>query len=77
MEVVYAVDTLSVGLPQGGSIMVRAGTHWPKTDAIVKAHPWLFSDDPTVGLSMSEPVPVVVEQATAAPGELRQTRRLP
>lgn len=81
MKIVYATGTRHVG-PTG---VVRKGSHWPADDPIVLAHPDLFSDDPRYGLSYSvtpegfdDPAPEPpVEQATAAPGEKRQTRRKP
>ena len=74
MHVVYAVGTA-----QAGGHTIRRGEHWPADDPVVVENPSLFSDDPRYGLSfsstpaeMSEPP---VEQATAAPGERRNTRR--
>jgi hypothetical protein len=79
MDVVYASATARVTTPEGGTVMVRKGTHWPADDPIVAQSPSLFSDDPRYGLEFSrkpdgfdEPP---VEQATAAPGERRATRR--
>jgi hypothetical protein len=78
MDVVYAKDNAAV--PTGaGTVPVRKGEHWPADDPIVRAMPSLFSADPRYGLQYStepdgydEPP---VEQATAAPGERRSTRR--
>ena len=85
MRVVYATSTTSVGLPNGASGTIHKGTHWPADDPIVRAHPDLFSDDPRWGMNYSvEPEgyndpprssDTPVEQATAAPGEKRSTRR--
>lgn len=80
MRVVYAVTTASLSMPSGESFIVRAGTHWPEDDPIVVSHPGVFSPDARYGLSYSGEPPAEmaeppVEQATAAPGERRNTRR--
>lgn len=80
MQVVYATETVAVDTPDGGSVLVRKGTHWPTTDPLVRAHPHLFADDPRYGLSWTGTPPAEmaqppVEQTTAAPGEQRATRR--
>jgi hypothetical protein len=85
MEVVYATETAALDAPDGGSVLVRKGTHWPADDPLVRAHPQLFTTDPRYGLSWTGPPPAEmaqapggqppVEQATAAPGEQRGTRR--
>lgn len=78
MNVVYAKGTRSVQLPTGISGMVRVGTHWPADDPVVLAHPDLFSTDPRFGLLYSvqpDGWDAPVEEATAVPGERRNTRR--
>lgn len=61
---------------------VRTGEHptflnsaepWDADDPFVHAHPDLFSADP--GFAPRRSVPAGVEQASAAPGEKRATRR--
>ena len=77
-EVVFAVVDQPVTTETGISGYVRKGSHWHVDDPVVKAHPDLFSADPRYGLAYSvEPDgwDAPVEQATAAPGERRQTRR--
>lgn len=71
LPVVYAVQTVSINTNAGYPMMIVQGTHWPASDPIVKQHPDLFSDDPRYGLVFSTE-PVIVEQATAAPGEVRR-----
>lgn len=79
MKVVYATGNAVVALPDGSSVHVMKGTHWPSDDPAVKsASRGLFSEDPRYGLLFTarpdgydEPV----EQATAAPGEKRAVRR--
>jgi hypothetical protein len=75
MNVVYAMSTSQVETPDGGRHTVRAGSHWPDSDPVVKARPDMFSTDGRFGLSFSTPPPGMdeppVEQATAAPGERR------
>jgi hypothetical protein len=77
---VYAVDTRVIPLDTGGIITVRYGQHWPADDPFVRSHPELFSMDPRYGMEYTqEPAGYKdppVEQATAAPGEKRNVRRV-
>jgi hypothetical protein len=83
MRIVYATATTTVSAPGGLPVQVTWGSHWPASDPVVKAHPELFTDDPTPGLRVSAPLEggtaaateAPVEQATRAPGERRPTRR--
>jgi hypothetical protein len=79
MQVKYATARAMVPLAGGGQALVVKGSHWPADDPVVLAQPSLFSDDPRWGLNYSaEPAgwgEPPVEQATAAPGEKRNTRR--
>ena len=78
MKVVYATADVPVQLPTGISGWVRKGTHWPADDPVVREHPEYFSTDPRFGMNYSvepEGYDAPVEQATAAPGERRATRR--
>lgn len=69
---VFASASVSVRVPgETYPVPVRRGEVWYAEDPFVKAHPDLFSDDPPRARG-SEPE---VEQATAAPGEKRATRR--
>jgi len=73
MDIVFARETFIAG-----HVTVIAGSHWPITDPVVKAHRDLFTDDPSFGLSTSAPVKQpekAVEQTTAAPGEKRTRTR--
>lgn len=80
MDVVFATETASLTMTNGGQVTVRKGSHWPADDPLVREWPSFFAPDPRYGLSwsgeppasMSEPP---VEQATAAPGEKRNVRR--
>jgi len=81
-NIVYAKATTSVVTEDGAQQLVRHGSHWFADDPVVQANPSLFSSDPRFGLTWSGQTPAVmaeppVEQATAEPGERRQTRRLP
>jgi hypothetical protein len=61
----------------GLRVQLHAGEAWDADDALVKARPELFTDQPVV-VRATGPSGVVdrpVEQATRAPGEKRQTRR--
>jgi len=80
MDVVYATYTAQVVTPDGGRQTVRGGSHWHPSDPVVEAAPeGLFSPDPRYGMSSSVPLAQLeepsVEQATAGPGERRNTRR--
>lgn len=79
MDVVYARATSMVTTPDGGRHVVQGGQHWPADDPVVRANPGLFSPDARYGVSFSVAPPELseppVEQATAAPGEKRATRR--
>lgn len=80
MDIVYARWTTQVTTPDGGRHHVQGGTHWPAGDPVVAAAPAdLFTADPRFGLSYTVAPPELaeppVEQATAAPGERRNTRR--
>jgi hypothetical protein len=75
---VYAIDTVSVRTP--GSkypTSIRKGDRWWSDHPIVREHPAVFSvDDPREVFPRGwQDTPEVVEQATAAPGEKRSTRR--
>jgi hypothetical protein len=77
MRIVYAKDW--VYAPIAGTVRrFLPGSHWPADDPYVLANPGQFSDDPRYHLAFSESRPEYladVEQATAAPGERRTTRR--
>jgi hypothetical protein len=78
VKVVYATVRARVQLESGISGMVQKGSHWPADDPVVRAHPDWFSTDPRYGMSYSvEPDgwDAPVEEATAVPGERRNTRR--
>jgi hypothetical protein len=71
---VFATSTVSVREPGATyPIAVHRGSAWYADCPLVRAHPDLFSDTPPdvhpVGWEST------VEQATAAPGEKRATRR--
>ena len=79
MDVVYAKYSTQVATPDGGRHFVQGGQHWPADDPVVKAAQDVFSPDARYGVSYSTPPAELadppVEQATAAPGEKRNTRR--
>lgn len=82
MKVVYAKVSASVTF-DGSQMPIRKGTHWAADDPVVAQNPGLFSNDARYGMLYTrEPegydAPIdesPVEQATAAPGEKRATRR--
>lgn len=75
MKIVFSiVGSTSVGAPNGGVHRLNKGEPWDADDPVVLAHPELFSDSP-LRVRTSTRGFVDVEQATAAPGEKRTTRR--
>ena len=68
-------------MPDGTSVPVPKGTHWPVSDPVVKQRPQLFTTDARYGLLYTAPPPGYdgqlneVEEATANPGERRNVRR--
>lgn len=77
MKLVCAITTATVAPPKGGlPVVVREGGYWRAEDPVVVAYPSLFTEDLRYNLNSSEPLDdMPVEQATAAPGEKRATRR--
>jgi hypothetical protein len=78
IKVVYAIQQFMTTLPNGVRASIPKGSHWPVDDAVVRANPDCFSDDPRYGMLYStEPAgyDAPVETATAAPGERRSVRR--
>lgn len=58
----------------GGRVHLRKGEAWLASDPFVKARPEFFAKAPTVVKQSS--AKGLVEQATAAPGERRATKRV-
>lgn len=56
---------------EGGRVHLRPDQQWDADDPFVKARPELFAEDPQAPQRTAP----VVERATQAPGERRQTRR--
>lgn len=68
----------AVSLREPGSkypTSVKEGSAWHADHPLVVANPSLFSDDPPEVLPRGWKPEPAVEQATAAPGEKRTTRR--
>jgi hypothetical protein len=74
MDVVYAMDSAVVAMPDGSQVHVRKDSTWPADDPVVTQVPRLFSGDPRGVVHTSDGLPPV-ETATAAPGERRNVRR--
>jgi hypothetical protein len=70
-RVLFAARTVAIGSP-AGVLTVQEGDPWAADDPLVKAHPDLFVEECSRPKRTVRPV---VEQATAAPGQLRTTRR--
>lgn len=70
MRIVYAVDTATVALTTGDTFTIHRGQKYDADLQVVREQPGFFSDDPATGMRDAP-----VEQATAAPGERRSTRR--
>lgn len=90
MDVVYGAANTWAVTPWGTRVWVSLGSHWRANDPLVVASGGLFTTDASVGMSYSIPPTaesrvyvgpqpeasvVNIEQATAAPGELRNTDR--
>lgn len=73
MKIVYANTDTSVGGPNGGVHRLNKGEPWDADDQLVKHRPEFFSDSPLKVRTSFGWSPV--EQATAAPGEKRTTKR--
>lgn len=71
MDLVYAKQSVHL---IGRGILVVAGEAWDANDPLVKEHPDMFEEDPR-RVRSSRTESGHVEQATAAPGEKRSTRR--
>jgi hypothetical protein len=69
-KIVYALETAAVGLTTGDIFTIRRGQKYSSDLQVVRERPGFFSDDPQTGMEDGP-----VEQATAAPGERRNTRR--
>ncbi len=59
---------------KGQTLRLTANTVWPASDPFVVAHPEMFADAPEVVESSTGAVYRGIEQATAAPGEKRNSR---
>lgn len=68
--VVYATETASVALSTGDVFTIHRGQKYSTSLQVVRERPGWFSDDPQTGMEDGP-----VEQATATPGEKRNTRR--
>jgi hypothetical protein len=69
-NVVFAVETATVALTTGDTFTIHRGQKYSTTLQVVREQPGFFSTDPETGMEDGP-----VEQATAAPGERRNTRR--
>lgn len=70
MNIVYAVETATVALTTGDTFTIHRGQKYDAELQVVREQPGFFSNDPSTGMQDAP-----VEQATAAPGERRSTRR--
>lgn len=79
IDAVFATQDFPCETHLGARVMVHKGSHWPADDPLVTRYPDRFSPDPRWGLQYTQEPrgwdDPPVEQATAAPGEKRQTRR--
>jgi len=70
----YAFPTSNLVVAyDGGRVHLSIDQVWAGDDPFVLARPELFTTTPTNVLRTT--APVVIEQATAAPGEVRKTTR--
>lgn len=70
----YARTTTIVGTRGGGTAHITEGEVWSHHDPIVIDNPDLFADEPTKVRGEKKKADPV-EEATAAPGEKRTTKR--
>ena len=70
MSIVAAVTSFAAA----GGVRIQSGQMFASDHPIVRQFPAMFATPPHVGAPSSAPV---VEQATAAPGESRSTKRTP
>lgn len=70
---VYAKSTTVVGTRGGGTTRLVEGEVWSSHDPVVQDNPDLFADEPTKVRGKKADPPV--EEATAAPGAKRSTKR--
>lgn len=70
MKYMYALSNTTTYHNQR-RVQLHRGEAWDASDPFVKANQHLFADQPPVVRTVDGPV----EQATAAPGEKRRTRR--
>jgi len=77
MGYTYAKSTVSATTRGGIIIKLNVGETWDENDQFVKDHPNLFDKNPPRVRTQSGWVPadVVVETATANPGQKRKTKR--
>ena len=74
MNLVFAAATCVVGF-NGGRVNLSEDDAWDADDPFVKARPEFFRDRPKNVFGAAGRVAAPVEQASAAPGEKRTTRR--
>jgi hypothetical protein len=74
LKVVYATANCATATTDGVPVMLHEGEVWDALDNLVIARPGLFSDTPPAPNFPRRTVRAV-EQATSAPGELRNVRR--
>jgi hypothetical protein len=76
MDMVYAVDSAQIAMPDGSLALIRKGEPRRADDPLVRFKPMLFTDEPERPLPTSiGPDGSPVEAATAVPGEKRNVRR--
>lgn len=69
-------DPCAVQHPEAGVMVVpRRDQPYPADDPLVIAYPWMFVLEGESRPTPPAPESVPIEQATAAPGERRRTRR--
>lgn len=84
-DVVYAVDSAQIMMPDETMVLIRRGEPWAADAAVVRFKPKLFSADPeewiratpsAIGADGEPLTPESAsEQMTASPGERRSVRR--
>lgn len=73
MKLAWPVSNTTVGGPNGGLHRLEEGVPWDADDELVQHRPDMFTDEPTKVMTSQRGM-IVVEQATAAPGEKRKRK---
>lgn len=74
MATVFAKVSASIAW-SGGKMLLKKDQPWDAESALVKERPDLFTDEPERVAGRPRRGRAVIERATRAPGEMRETKR--